>query len=64
MGGDIVTFKVRMLDIWRGEAVHAKGIGNLAAMVDIMLDDVPDHPSASVSIYLAFPLILDSRLQI
>ena len=58
------NWRAHMLNIWSGEAVHAEGVGNLAAVVDIMLDDVPDHPSASVSIYLAFPLILDSRLQI
>src|SRR2546428_14184410 len=52
------------LNIWTGEAVHAEGVGNLATVVDIMLDDVPDDPSAGVGIDLAFPLILDSRLQI
>jgi hypothetical protein len=52
------------LNIWSGEAVHAEGVGNLATVVDIMLDDVPDDPSAGVGIDLAFPLILDRRLQI
>src|SRR4051794_15924857 len=52
---------VRTLNIWSGEAMHAEGVGNLAAMMDVMLDDVPDNPSASISVYLAFPLILDRR---
>ena len=47
-----------------GEAVHAKGVGNLAAVMDVMLHKVPDDPAAGKCVYLAFPLILDSRLQI
>src|SRR5438105_7057683 len=52
------------LNIWGGEAVHAEGVGNLAAMMYVVLDDVPDDPSTGVGVDLAFPLILDSRLQI
>ena len=53
-----------LLNIWGGEAVHAEGVGDLAAVMDVVLDDVPDDPSAGVGVYLAFPLILDRRLQI
>src|SRR5579883_518400 len=52
------------LNIWSSKAVHTKRIGNLAAVMDIMLKDVPDDPAAGVGIDLAFPLVLDSRLQI
>src|SRR5438876_11382552 len=52
------------LNIRGGEAVHAEGVGDLAAVMYVVLDDVPDDPSAGVGVYLAFPLILDSRLQI
>jgi len=44
--------------------VHTKRIGNLAAVMDIMLKDVPDNPSAGVGVDLAFPLVLNVRLQI
>lgn len=46
------------------EAVHAKGVGNLAAVMNIMLHNVPDNPAAGNCVQLALPLILDSRLQI
>ena len=45
------------LNIWSGEAVHAEGVGNLATVVDIMLHDVPDDPSAGVGIYLFLSMI-------
>src|SRR2546429_6897898 len=52
------------INIGGGETVHAEGVGNLAAVMYVVLDDVPDDPSAGVGVYLAFPLILDRRLQI
>ncbi len=52
------------LNVWGGEAVHAEGVGDLAAVMDVVLEDVPDDPSAGVGVDLAFPLILDGRLQI
>lgn len=47
------------LNIGGGEAVHAEGVGNLAAVMDVVLHDVPDDPSAGVGVDLAFPLILN-----
>src|SRR5205085_12283137 len=52
------------LNVRGGEAVHAEGVGDLATVMYVVLDDVPDDPSAGVGVYLAFPLILDRRLQI
>src|SRR5215469_12969004 len=52
------------LNIWGSETMHAEGVSDLATVMDVMFDDVPDDPSAGVGIDLAFPLLLDSRLQI
>jgi hypothetical protein len=47
-----------------GEAVHAKGVGKLATMMEVMFHHVPDDSAAGQSVDLAFPLILHCRLQI
>src|ERR1700682_2714277 len=52
------------LDVWSRKAVHAQRIANFAAVVQVMLDDVPDNPAARVRIYFAFRLILENYLQI
>ena len=58
------TWPAHSLNIRCGEAVHAEGVGDLAAVMEVMLEDVPDDPSAGDGVYLAVRLILDSRLQI
>jgi hypothetical protein len=42
--------------------MYAEGVSDLATMMEVMFDDMPDDPSSGKSIDLAVRLILDSRL--
>jgi len=39
--------------------MHTEGVGDRAAVMEVVLQDVPDDPSTGNSIDLALPLILD-----
>ncbi len=44
------------------EAVHAQRVGELTAMVEVMLDHVPDDPPAGEGVRLAKMIRLDVLL--
>ena len=44
--------------------MHPEGIGDLAAVMEVVLQNMEDDPAAAEGVYLVVPLILDSGLQI
>ena len=44
--------------------MHTEGIGDLAAVMEVVLQDMPENPAAAEGVDLAVPLVLDSGPQI